>query len=460
MTRSLILVRSVSILAFLVAMMIPVLPAVFAHGGMQPPAADFGDKKASFSLKVDPPVVTEVGQPIFILARFFDENTNENFREVTYRIFFEKDGKEIPILTEGGGTYGGQGLFYAPQGDLEIKIVPKDTSVATASGVEEIQYGGIWNMGSPIVVEGPIFTEPGLYNLFVEIHTVGTTRTQVDPILKYDIWVTPGREESMDASEGQQIKVRNYYGAMDSLSYNSEKETIEFSMPFNWTSDLVNRVGMFHSEVFIPKSMSNFDKQSLNATVNGITVPVAVDTYTPDYTIVHFTISKMNLANIANKIILENRTPDKAAFTLSVPTNQMRVLQVEGNSPNYRVALTWPEQMTPEQPVTFGIRISDDSGLPLSAATYELVMLDSNGNEVLRSGGVTTPEGVSSQDISFASQGSFTVRVDKINSSSESVPSSVTVVPEFPAAIALTAVAAAIAAVMAVKRIAPHHRAR
>jgi hypothetical protein len=427
---------------------------------MQPPAADFGDKKASLSLKVDPPVVTEIGQPIFILARFFDENTNENFREVTYRIFFEKNGKEIPILTEGGGTYGGQGLFYDPQGDLEIKIVPKDTSVATAKGVEEIQYGGIWNMGSPIVVEGPIFTEPGLYNLFVEIHTVGTTRTQVDPILKYDIWVTPGREESIYASEGEQIKVRNYYGAMDSLSYNSEKETIEFSMPFNWTSDLVNRVGMFHTEVFIPKSMSNFDKQSLNATVNGITVPVAVDTYTPDYTIVHFTISKTNLANIASKIILENRTPDKAAFTLSVPTNQMRVLQVEGSSLNYKVTLTWPEQMTPEQPVTFGIRISDDSGLRLSAATYELVMLDSNGNEVLRSGGVTTPEGVSSQDISFASQGSFTVRVDKINSSSESVQSSVTVVPEFPAAIALTAVAAAIAAVMAVKRIAPHYRAR
>lgn len=459
MTKRIVLFRSVSILAFLVAMMIPVLPSAFAHGGMQPPAADFGDKKASLSLKVDPPVVTEIGQPIFILARFFDENTNENFREVTYRIFFEKDGKEIPIQTEGGGMYGGQGLFYDPQGDLEIKIVPKQTSVATASGVEEIQYGGIWNMGSPIVVEGPIFTEPGLYNLFVEIHTVGTTRTQVDPTLRYDIWVTPGREETIDVSEGQQIKVRNYYGEIDSSSYDSDAETIEFSMPFDWTSDLVNRVGMFHTEVFIPKSMSNFDKQALNATVNGITVPVAVDTYTPDYTIVHFTISKTNLANIADRVISENRTPDKAAFTLSVPTNQIRVVQVEGNSPNYRVALTWPEQIIPEQPVTFGVRISDNSGLPISAATYELVLLDSNGSEVLRSGGVTTPEGVSSQDVAFASEGSFTVRIDKINSSSESVQSSVTVVPEFPPAIALTAAAVAIATVMAVKRMSPFYRA-
>ncbi|HEY8109656.1 MAG TPA: hypothetical protein VIG05_02170, partial [Candidatus Nitrosotenuis sp.] len=222
------------VICFAILAAIPNLPSAFAHGGMQPPAADFGDKKASLSVKIDPVVVTDVNQPIFISARFFDENTNENFKEVTYRIFFEKDGKEIPIQTEGGGAYGGQGLFYDPQGDLEIKVVPKDAPVATAKGVEEIQYGGIWNMGQPIIVEGPIFTDPGLYNLFVEIHTAGTTRTQVDPILKYDIWVTPGREELIDVSEGQQVKIRNYYGAIDSSSYDPETMTIEFSMPFNW----------------------------------------------------------------------------------------------------------------------------------------------------------------------------------------------------------------------------------
>ncbi|MEW6604459.1 MAG: hypothetical protein AB1351_07180 [Thermoproteota archaeon] len=448
------ILASVLTLAFFVAVMIsaPALPSAFAHGGMQPPAADFGGKKASLFVKVDPPVVTDASQPIFIMARFFDENTNENFKEVTYRIFFEKDGKEIPIQTEGGGMYGGQGLFYDPQGDLEIKIIPTDAEVATARGVEEIQYGGIWNMGAPINVEGPIFTEPGLYNLFIEIHTVGTTRTQVEPILKYDIWVTPGREETINVAEGQQIKVRNYYGAIDSSSYDPETKTIEFSMPFNWTSDLVNRVGMLHTEVFIPKSMSDFNKQSLNATVNGIIVPVAVDTYTPDNTIVHFTISKNNLQNIANKVVSENMTPDRAVFALSPPTTEIKIAQVETSSPNYKVSLAWPEQMFPEQPVTFGIRMTDSSGNPVSAATYELAILDKDGNEVSRSGGVTTPEGVSSQDVTFMSTGSFTVVIDKINSSSESVQSSVTVVPEFPAGIAAIAAALAVGAVVAAKR--------
>ena len=114
------------------------------HGGHHPPAADFEGKKASLFVKLDPPVVTDISQPVSISARFFDENTNENFREVTYRIFFQKDGIEIPIVTE-GGQFGGQGFFYDPEGDLQIQVVPKDTENVVARGEAEPQFGGIWN---------------------------------------------------------------------------------------------------------------------------------------------------------------------------------------------------------------------------------------------------------------------------------------------------------------------------
>src|SRR5262245_57620190 len=118
---------------------VPALPGAFAHGGMQPPAADFNGKKASLSVKVEPMVVTASSDPVYINARFFDENTNENFKEVTYRVFFEKDGNKISIVTE-GGQYGGQGFFYDPEGDLQIKIVPKDTDTAVAKGESETQF--------------------------------------------------------------------------------------------------------------------------------------------------------------------------------------------------------------------------------------------------------------------------------------------------------------------------------
>lgn len=456
--------RTVLMFAFFVsamAIVVTALPSAFAHGGMQPPAADFGGKKASLFVKVDPPIVTDISQPITISARFFDENSNENFKEVTYRIFFEKDGRVIPIQTEGGDIFGGQGLFYDPNGNLQIKVVPENTPVATAKGIAEIQYGGIWNRGSPVVVEGPIFTEPGLYNLFVEIHTVGTTRTQVDPVLEYDIWVTPGREEMIDVPvDGQthQIKIRNYYGSIDQSSYDSESKTIQFSMPYDWNSGIWNKTGMLHTEVFIPKALSDFDKESLRGQVNGIDVPVfAIPSSLSggDSAVVHFTISKQNLQTIAEKVRAENRSPDAAIFSLMPPDpeNQVRLAQVAADSQNYKVSLSWPEQIFPEQPVTFGVKITDKSDRPVGAATYELVIVDGDGNEVSRSGGVTTPEGISSQDANFNAQGAFTVKVEKINASSESVQSSLTVVPEFPAGIAvMMAVAAAIGAVIAASR--------
>jgi hypothetical protein len=97
----------------------------------------------------------------------------------------------------------------------------------------------------------------------------------------------------------------------------------------------------------------------------------------------------------------------------SDPDSEVKVAQVSAESQNYKVALTWPEQILPEQPVTFGIRITDKSDTPVSAAAYELVLVDKDGNQVPRSGGVTTPEGISSQDVTFASPRSFNVRVEK-----------------------------------------------
>ncbi|MEM2140660.1 hypothetical protein [Nitrososphaera sp.] len=417
---------------------IPALPGAFAHGGMQAPSADFSGKKATMFVKLDPPVVTSAGEPVFINARFFDEATNENFKEVTYRFFFKKDGVEIPIKSVAGGggdSYGGQGFFYDPDGNVELKIVPKDTAEVTAYGYPETQFGGVWNRGEPIVVEGPVFTEPGLYNLFIEIWTEKSTRTLVDPPLQYDIWVTPGREETIPVGS-QSIMVRNYYGAISESDYDDATKTISFSMPFDWQSDMPTRIGMLHTEVFIPKELSDFDRESLKGTVNGFGVPVFVDNYGEEETVVHFTISRKNLEDLQGRIKADNASPEAAVFALSPPDpeSEVKVMQVASESANYSVSLTIPEEIFPQQAIPFGVRITDKQGNPVSAATYELVIRDNAGNELSRSGGSTTPEGLSSQDVNFDAQGSFTVSVEKINATNESVQSSIQVVPEFPVA--------------------------
>jgi hypothetical protein len=437
-----------------------VMPGAFAHGGHQPPAADFSGKKVSLFVNLEPVVVANQNDPVYINARLFDENTNTNFKHVNYRIYFEKDGKEIPIITEGDSRMGGQGFFYDAEGDLQIKVVPKDRPNAIAKGEAEPFLGGIWNRGGPVVVEGPIFTEPGLYSLFVEIWTVDTPKTQVADPLKFDVWVTPGREEVINVSEGGQtyeIKVRNYYGAIENSSFDPQNKTIEFSMPFDWMSDLPDRIGMLHTEVFIPKELADFDKDSLRGQVNGINVPVFVAPTRisgEESAVVHFTISQQNLDNIAEKVRSENRSPQDAIFSLSPPgpDGEIRLAQVSPESDNYKISLTWPEQIFPGQPVTFGIAIADKSGVPIPSATYELVVMDKDGNQVSRAGGVTSLEGISSQDLNFASQGSFTIKVEKIRGSSESVESALTVVPEFPIGIASVAAAIVVGIIVAARR--------
>jgi hypothetical protein len=86
-------------------------------------AVDLTGKKVNLFVKLDPPLVTDISQPIFISARFFDVNTNQNFEEVMYRIFFQKKGTEIPVVTEGGQFAGSD----SSEGDLQIQLVPRDT---------------------------------------------------------------------------------------------------------------------------------------------------------------------------------------------------------------------------------------------------------------------------------------------------------------------------------------------
>ncbi|HEX6282274.1 MAG TPA: hypothetical protein VFZ67_08605 [Nitrososphaera sp.] len=83
-----------------------------------------------------------------------------------------------------------------------------------------------------------------------------------------------------------------------------------------------------------------------------------------------------------------------------------------------------------------------------------LILVDKDGNEVTRSGGVTTPEGISSQDVTFTSSGSFNVRIERIKDTNEMVQSGPSVVPEFPVGIAFIVATIAIAAIIiAAKRM-------
>ena len=91
---------------------------------------------------------------------------------------------------------------------------------------------------------------------------------------------------------------------------------------------------------------------------------------------------------------LKRQRTDKAVFTRETPTDpssEVKMAEVSAESENYKVGLIWPEQILPQQPITSVIQITDKSDALVSAASYELLLADKAGNEVTRSGAVTTP---------------------------------------------------------------------
>lgn len=402
------------------AVIIPTVP-VFAHGGHEAPPVDLGGKQTTIFVRVDPPVISgEEGRDVFVNVRFYDKDTNENFKQVTYRIWIMKDGKQIM-----------QEWFYHPDGDLTIKIVPRDIDRVRAFGEREPQLQGLFNRAGPVVVEGPIFIERGLHNLFIEIFSVGTTRTLVEPPLQFDSWVGLAYEEAYAIEyngETYDVKIRNFYDRVENFTFDSNTLTMYFETPFDWSRDFIEKVGMLHVEMFIPKAMSQFNSESLKGTINGFPVPVFVDTYGEEDVVVHYTVTSINLLDLADRVT-SNGVSDKVVFGIA-PGEESRILTTL-NSNSYMVQMSWPEQILPDQLMPLALFFHDANGNRVSTATYDLILIK-DGEAIFNRNGVSTQEGFASHDIMFDSQGSVTVIVDKINGSNESVEMSINVVPEFP----------------------------
>ncbi|MEM2759948.1 MAG: hypothetical protein QXU32_07140 [Nitrososphaerales archaeon] len=419
--------RAVIMVIVLTFTIIPFMPA-FSHGGHEPPPVNLGGKQTSVFVKLDPPIVSgEEGKGVLLNVRFYDKATNENFREVTYRIWMIKDGQKIL-----------QEWFYHPQGDLTIKIVPKNTENVKVFGDREPQLNGLYNRGGPVVVEGPVFVKRGLHNLFIEIFSVGTTRTLVDPPLQFDAWVGLAYEEVYPVSyngNSYDVKIRNFYDKIENFSFNTHTLTMQFATPFNWSKEFIDKVGMLHVEMLIPKAFSIFNSESLYGTVNGLPVPLFVDTYGEENVVVHYTISAQNLQNLANKLVDESST-DKAVFGIAPMEAEKREIVTMLNSQNYKMQVSWPEQILPDNPVPLALFFHDVNGNRIPSVTYDLILVK-NGQQILNRNGVTTTEGFASHDIIFDSQGSVTMIIEKINGSDESVEMAINVVPEFPLGVLL-----------------------
>jgi hypothetical protein len=272
---------------------------------MEELSASFGNRKADLLIKMTPPVVTtetfqEQDQKAVIQFKLFDSNTNEGIKHVTYFITIEKDDKKLL-----------SNWFHDHNGDLRLQIRPKNTDLVTVYGEQDpILQAFTGTENSPVIAEGPVFLEGGLYHFIVRIVTIDFDRTIIpdDQQPVYDAWLSIGNtEEKQITVDGKQIPIQilSYYDKINGFNFDESKMQMEFTMPFDWnTTRLEQNQVLVHQEVTVPKPSEFAAKRSYVGTVNSIDVTknIVLDDTDPQKDVIHFMLPKPEVIKIAEHV--------------------------------------------------------------------------------------------------------------------------------------------------------------
>lgn len=278
---------------------------------MEELSASFGDRTADLLIKMSPPVVTtetiqDQAQKPTVQFRLFDSETDKNFKEVTYYITIEKDGKAL--LSD---------WFYNPNGNLTIQMQPRNQNDISVYGqLDPILNAYTSREGSPVVAAGPIFMEGGLYNFIVRIVTVDFTRTILpdDQQPVFDSWLSIGAAKNANLTVDREtlpVKVLSYYDEIGNLTYVNSSNSINFTMPFNYDPQRLNdpKNSLFiHQEIEIPAPSALSAMGGYSGYVNGndVTNVLMVDGNKQTKDVVHFMMAKPIVQKIAQEYIDKN----------------------------------------------------------------------------------------------------------------------------------------------------------
>ena len=129
----------------------------------------------------------------FMKITFFDEDTEQSFRQVTYAIDVYKKGELLA-----------RNNFYAENGTTTIDIRPNydctESVVWKCSkyyGIEHPIAGALYTFGqSNPVIDGPIFTKGGLYYIKVSVIGADSVRSNLLEPLVFDLYVSIAQEQT------------------------------------------------------------------------------------------------------------------------------------------------------------------------------------------------------------------------------------------------------------------------
>ena len=417
----------VIVLSVLVALTsIPIFSTdVFGHGlgADQAPPISFAGMQVTVSTIMSPSDIT-VGEVdrANLQIRFFDQSTDTNLESVTYRVDIFQAGELLA-----------REWFYDKDGELNVQIRPKGECTEPEAwrctiyqGARDPISGGLYERGGGVpVIQGPIFTKGGLYNINVIIDGATSPKTLVAEPLEFSTFVSVAQDQFFsipDAYADVPITIKTYYDDVSEFKFKASDKSISFKMPFDWTPDYINLVSVVHEEIRVPKNYEPYSaEKDFVGYVDGVQVDnraLLVDPYSSETeNIIHFLVTGNELKRI-NEELGSGHYNKKEMFFELVPSGQTAENGFSVTFENgYKATVAWKRTYGAGTDIPFEITFFDANGELLKDINYAIALSDSNGQQIyLDIGdeitpylGVKAPEGIDTQTVYILSEGMYSM---------------------------------------------------
>jgi hypothetical protein len=394
---------------------------VFGHGlgADQAPPIDFGGMQVTVSTMMTPSDIT-VGQVdrANLQIRFFDQGTNTNLESVTYRVQVFQAGELLA-----------REIFYDKDGELNVQIKPQEQCFepdpwrcTIYQGARDPISGGLYAQGSGVpVIQGPIFTKGGLYNISVVIEGATSPKTLVAEPLVFDTFVSIAQDQLFSIPEATAeipVMIKTYYDDVSDFKFKKSDKSISFKMPFDWDPDYIDLVAVVHEEIRVPKSYEPYSADNdFVGYVDGIEVDnraLLVDPYSSETeNIIHFLVTGNELKRINEELGISHHAKKDMFFEL-VPKGKTTENGFSTTFENgYKASVLWKQAYGAGTVIPFQITFFDNNGELVKDINYAILVKDPTGEVIYQNlgdetkpyRGVKASEGIDTQQIYIQSEG-------------------------------------------------------
>ncbi len=145
------------------------------------PASNLADRKALLIFTTEPSQLIS-GKNVGISFYLKDNGTGNNIPHVTYLVTLKKVQEE------------GQRLFtetvHTHDGNMKLLFVPDSTNpYKVSANFDGLSASYVSEFGSPIKINGPLFTTPGNYTISLEVTGVDFDNLFLPEPLKFDFCI-------------------------------------------------------------------------------------------------------------------------------------------------------------------------------------------------------------------------------------------------------------------------------